>query len=103
MSFSPRSIGDDRGFACTFTTDSGDFSLSGISAGQMAMHFVNLSTGQEQVGTGTWGAITGNTATYTPNAGDLIQTTRGIYRWWPVVNNVVFDAQVLVVIDPTVF
>lgn len=101
MSTTPRTIGDTRAIPSSFNTDSGTFSVSGIQANQFVMNFVNENSGVHTIGTGTWSAITSNTAQYTPNAADAIVTTAGVYRWWPVVNGVPFDFQIVEVTDPT--
>lgn len=101
MGFTPRTIGDTRAIPSSFNTDSGTFSVSGLLANQFVMNFVNENSGVHTTGTGTWSSIAGNTAQYTPNAADAIVTTAGVYRWWPVVNGVPFDFQIVEVTDPT--
>lgn len=98
---SPRYLNDVRPFACTFTTDSGSYSVAGLASSLFTMHFVDTSNNTHTTGTGTWSNITGNTAQYTPSATDTIVTTAGIYRWYPVVNGVTFDPQILDVRDPS--
>lgn len=101
MSFTPRYLGDERAIPCSFNTDSGTFSVSGLLANQFVMNFVNENSSTHTTGTGTWSAITSNTAQYTPNAADAIVTTAGVYKWYPVVNGTTFDPQIVEVIDPT--
>lgn len=101
MSTTPRYLGDTRAIPCSFDTDSGTFSVSGLMASQFAMNYVNENTAQHTTGTGTWSSITGNTAQYTPNAADAIVTTKGTYKWYPVVNGVTFDPQLVEVLDPS--
>lgn len=98
MSFSPRSIGDTRALHCTFTTDSGTLSVVGAT---LAMNFVDTSNSSHTVGTGSWSNQSGNTADYTPNAADVIQTTAGTYSFYPTVNGIPMDTQLIEVIDPT--
>lgn len=101
MSTSPRYIGDTRPLICAFNTDSGTYSVSGLNSSVFAMNFVDTSNGTHTTGTGTWSSITGNTAQYTPNAADVIVTTKGTYKWYPVVNGVTFDPQLIEVLDPS--
>lgn len=101
MSFSPRYIGDVRPYACTFSTDSGAYSVSGLLSSAFTMNFVDISNNAHTVGTGAWGSITGNTAQYTPAPTDTIVTTKGMYKWYPTVSGVSFDPQLIEVLDPS--
>lgn len=101
MGFTPRYLNDVRAIPCTFVTDSGTFTVTGLPASDFSMNYVNESSNTHTTGTGTWSGISGNSAQYTPNALDAICTTAGIYKWYPVVNGVTFDPQTVEVIDPT--
>lgn len=97
-SFSPRSIGETRALHCTFLTDSGTFS---VASATLLMHFVDTSNSNHTVGTGPWSNQSGNTADYTPAAGDVIQTTAGTYSWYPTANGIPMDTQIIEIVDPT--
>lgn len=97
-SFSPRSIGETRALRCTFLTDSSTFS---VAAATLLMHFVDTSNSTHTVGTGSWSNQSGNTADYTPANTDVIQTTAGTYAWYPAVNGIPMDVQIIEVTDPT--
>lgn len=98
MSFSPRYLGDTRGWGCTFDTDTGTLSVSGAT---LLMHYVDQSSSVHTVGAGSWSNVSGNTATYTPANTDVVQTTPGIYEWYPTVNGIPMDKQIIEIIDPT--
>lgn len=101
MSFSPRSIGESRGLHNIFTTDSGTYSVAGLSPSQLQMHFVDTSNSVHTVGTGTWSNISGNTADYQPANTDVIQTTAGTYSMYATANGIPMDAQLIDIVDPT--
>lgn len=102
MTFSPLGLGDRRPIHNTFFTDSGNFSLSGLDASDLAMHFLNSSNSALTVGTGTWSNLSQDedgvwSADYTPSAQDVeIARTSQMY---PVVMvsgaPVPFDPQTL--------
>lgn len=98
MSFSPRSLGDTRGWSCTFDTDTGTFS---VASATLLMHYVDTSNSQAYTGSGSWSSVSGNTATYTPANTDIVQTTAGIYYWYPSANGIPMDRQTIEVVDPT--
>lgn len=101
MAFSPIAVGDGSIIHCTFTQDGGGiFSLSGLTTGNFAMHYVN-SSGTLRVGTGTWTITnaTNGTADYAPSAADV--ATADTYRLYPVLTLTTgpkaFDPQMLVI------
>lgn len=98
MSFTPRYLGDTRGWACTFNTDTGTFS---VASATLLMHYVDQASSVHTVGTGSWSNVSGNTATYTPANTDAVQTTAGIYEWYPTANGIPMDKQIIEIIDPT--
>ncbi len=108
--WSPISSGDGRPSHHTFTTDSGIFSLVGVTSGSIAMHLEDINTnGLLYVCTGAW-AITdaaNGKADFTPSAADLLSTNPlghpGLYKAYPVVTlatgPVAMDSQLLQVIS----
>lgn len=102
MSFSPRNLGDPRAFHCTFKTDSGVYPLTGIDTSLFKMFFVRINSQKRTQGTGTWTITDGASglADYTPASTDVIQTTPSVYRFYPVIDDLPFDAQEMTVVDP---
>ncbi|MGH2478190.1 MAG: hypothetical protein ACRDHW_00825 [Ktedonobacteraceae bacterium] len=98
MSYSPRYIGDTRAFHNTFTPDTGTFPVTGAT---LLMNFVDTSNGNHTVGTGTWSNITSDAADYAPANTDVVQTTPGIYKWYPTVNGIPMDPLIIEIKDPT--
>lgn len=104
--WSPITVGDGRPSHHTFTTDSGIFSLVGLSNNLIAMHLEDVNNNYAlYVCTGTW-SITGDGSTgkadFTPSVTDL--TTGylgrvGLYKAYPVVTlasgPVAMDSQIL--------
>jgi hypothetical protein len=83
---SPIGVGDARPSRHTLTTDTGVFSLSGLSTGALAMHYAEQPNGNVRVGTGTWtisGDGTAGIAFYAPSPLDV--ATPGTYKVYPVV------------------
>ena len=101
MSFSPRTLGDTRAWHNLFTTDSGIFSVDGVPANQLLMHYIDTSNSHASTGTGTWSVISGNSAYYTPAITDVISTTAGTYSFYPTVNGIPMDSQIIEITDPT--
>lgn len=101
---SPRAVGDTRPFFNEFVTDTGNFDLSGRSAGDLSMHFLDASHNLT-IGTGIWSDLAQDsetgiwTATYTPSQADVSRA--GIFRMYPVVQKPgqdpePFDPQILI-------
>ena len=92
MSWSPVAAGDGRPSHHTFTTDSGIFSLVGLSNSTIAMHLEDVNNSYAlYICTGTW-TITnayGGKADFTPSVADLLPTNPlgkpGLYKAYPVV------------------
>jgi hypothetical protein len=106
MSFSPIAVGDTSPIHNTFATDSGVFSLSGLSTSNLAMHYQEQPNGQVRVGSGTWTItnVTQGLADYTPSSTDV--GTPGTYKVYPVITlpsgaPKAFDAQVLEILNLT--
>ncbi len=92
MSWSPVVAGDGRPSHHTFTTDSGIFSLVGVTNGNIAMHLLDIRNNNVlYVCTGTWNITNGagGLADFTPSAADLLSTNPlgkpGSYKAYPVV------------------
>lgn len=83
MAISPISVGDQSPLHCTFTTDSGSFSLTGLASNNFAMHYIDTSNSTMRIGTGSWSNIATNTADYNPSTADV--ATAGVYRLYPVL------------------
>jgi hypothetical protein len=108
MSWSPLSAGDGRASHHTFTTDSGVFSLAGLTGTNIAMHLEDVNNSYAlYVCTGTWSitdAANGK-ADFAPSSDDLLPThplgKPGVYKAYPVVTlatgPVAMDAQTLTV------
>ncbi len=85
MAISPIGVGDRSLLLCSLTTDSGVFSLVGVSTPQMVMHYIDTANATLHIGTGSWtitDAANGK-ATYAPSVADV--ATPGIYRLYPVL------------------
>lgn len=99
MAFSPISVGDSSPLHSSFTTDSGLFSLNGVSGDDMALHFLNTASGDLVIGTGTWQVTNAGagTADYAPSPTDV--SIPGIYQVYPVIQLTsgpkAFDPQIL--------
>ena len=92
MSWGPIAAGDGRPSHHTFTTDSGIFSLVGVTNANIAMHLLDTSNNNVlYICTGTWNITNaaGGLADFTPSATDLLSTNPlgkpGLYKAYPVV------------------
>ena len=99
MSWSPISVGDASPAHCTFATDSGVFSLTGLSASDLSMHLIDTANSTLSISTGAW-TITNaaaGLADWNPTAGDV--AVAGLFRCYPVVTLATgpkaFDPQLL--------
>lgn len=84
--FSPIGVGDARPSHHTLTTDTGVFSLFGLSNSALAMHYIEQPNGTLRIGTGTWtisGDGSAGIAFYAPSRQDV--ETAGTYKVYPVV------------------
>ena len=110
MPISPLGAGDGRTQHWTFITDSGIFSLAGVTNGNIAMHLLDIRNNNAlYICTGTWNITNGagGLADFTPSAADLLSTNPlgkpGSYKAYPVVTlstgAVPLDAQFLEVVS----
>ena|SRR5579872_6556387 len=105
MGFSPIGVGDASPTHWTFTTDSGVFALTGISASAIAMHYIEQppSGSPARVGTGTWTITNAGSglADYYPSSADV--ATPGTYKIYPVITLSTgpkpFDPQILEILN----
>ena len=110
MPISPIGAGDGRPSHHTFTTDSGIFSLVGVSNGSIALHMEDINNGFAlYICTGTWNITNAASglADFTPSATDLLSTNplgkSGLYKTYPVVTlstgPVPMDSQIVQVVS----
>lgn len=107
MGWSPIGVGDGRPSHHTFTTDSGTFSLVGVTNANIVLHMQDMNSDVLYICTGAWNITdaTNGKADFTPGAADLASTgpfgRPSTYLAYPVVTlatgPVAMDAQTLVV------
>src|SRR5260221_12173655 len=109
MSWGPMSSGDGRPSHHPLTTDTGIFSLVGVTNGNIAMHLLDIRNNNAlYICTGAWNITNnaGGLADFTPSPQDLLSTNPlgkpGSYEAYPVVTlstgAVPMDAQFLEVV-----
>lgn len=110
MSWGPIAASDGRPSHHTFTTDSGIFSLVGVTNANIAMHLLDTNNNNAlYVCTGTWNITNnaGGLADFTPSLTDLLSTNPlgkpGLYKAYPVVTlgtgPVPMDSQLIQVVS----
>src|SRR5258708_13514370 len=90
--WSPITAGDGRASHHIFTTDTGIFTLVGLTTGALAMHLEDVNNGYSlYICTGAWtitDAANGK-ADFTPSTADLLSTNPlgkpGLYKAYPLV------------------